>query len=98
MNIENQFIKALMYLDRNKTNIAKNILEKTLEITRQENNQLYYIKINTVLGELYFNEENNIKAKEYLLEALNTKYEEDDVLNYEKEKCKELLNKINNKK
>jgi Tfp pilus assembly protein PilF len=94
-NIENKFTKALMYLDRNKTDIAKNILNEILEISKTDGNKLYYVKINTVLGELYFRENDNIIAKKYLLNALNTDNESDDILDYEKKICKELLEEIN---
>jgi Tfp pilus assembly protein PilF len=94
-NIENKFTKALMYLDRNKMEIAKNILDEILETSKNDGNKLYYIKINAVLGEMYFRENNNIMAKKHLLEALNTEDKSDDTLDYEREICKELLDKIN---
>lgn len=58
-NIENKFAKALIYLDRNKTDMAKNILNEILKTSKIDGNQLYYIKTNMVLGELYFRENNN---------------------------------------
>ena len=94
-NMENKFMKALMYLDRNKIDIAKNILNEILGISKINGKQLYYIKANTVLGELYFRENNNIMAEKHLLEALNTEDKSDDILEYEKKICKELLDEIN---
>ena len=95
-NIENDFIKALMYLDRNNIDKAKIILNKILD-TSKENNKLYYIKINTVLGELNYNEGNAEIAKKHLLDAININYdsEYDDVLDYEIQLCKNILSKIN---
>ncbi|MHC6201753.1 hypothetical protein ACYULU_01000 [Breznakiellaceae bacterium SP9] len=96
INIENDFIKALMYLDRNNIDKAKTILNKILDISK-ENNKLYYIKINTVLGELNYNEGNTEIAKKHLLDVININCdsEYDDVLDYEIQLCKNILNKIN---
>jgi hypothetical protein len=93
-NIENNFNKALMFLDRGKTDKAKIILNELLETSKE--NKLFVIKINTVMGELNYNEGNIEIAKKYLLDAayiqLDTEY--DDIINYEIELCKKLLNEI----
>jgi tetratricopeptide (TPR) repeat protein len=95
-NIENNFNKALMFLDCGKTDKAKIILNEILETSKKNNNKLFIIKINTVLGELNYNEGNIEIAKKCLSDAMNmqldTKY--DDILNYEIELCKKLLNEI----
>jgi tetratricopeptide (TPR) repeat protein len=95
-NIENNFLKALMYLDRNKTDRAKTILNKILEISKENDNKLYYVKINTVLGELNYNEGNTEIAKRHLLDAININYDNGygDILDYEIQLCKNILNKI----
>jgi hypothetical protein len=85
-----------MYLDRNKTAPAKDILDEMLASAKTAGNMLYQMKINTVLGEIYFRESNHIMAEKHLLAASNTQENEyDDALDYEKEKCKELLAEIN---
>lgn len=86
-----------MYLDRNEIDNAKKILNKILDISKENNNKLYYIKINTVLGELNYNEGNTEIAKKHLLDAININYnnEYDDILDYEIQLCKNILNKIN---
>jgi hypothetical protein len=95
-NIENSFTKALMFLDRGKTDKAKIILDGILENSKENNNKLYYIKINTVLGELNYNEGNIEIAKKYLLNVINTQLdsEYDDILDYEIKLCKKLLNEL----
>ncbi|MHC6204270.1 hypothetical protein ACYULU_13910 [Breznakiellaceae bacterium SP9] len=40
-NIENDFIRALMYLDRNNIDKAKTILNKILDFHKENNNKLY---------------------------------------------------------
>jgi len=95
MDVENNFNKALMYLDRGKIDIAKNILEEILEISKTNHNPLYCIRANTVLGELYYNENNKVKAKKYLMDAVNTIYiDGDDLVDYEKKVCENLMTKI----
>ena len=96
INIENEFIKALMYLDRNNIDKAKTILTKILEVSKANNNKLYFIRINTVLGELNYNEGNTEIAKKYLLDAININCdsEYDDVLDYEIQLCKNIYSKL----
>jgi hypothetical protein len=88
-----------MYLDRNKIALAKGILDEILASAKIAGNILYQMKINTVLGEIYFRESNNVMAEKHLRAALNAQENEyDDALDYEKERCKELLAEINKPK
>jgi tetratricopeptide (TPR) repeat protein len=88
------------YLDRNNIDKAKTILNKILDISKEYDNKLYCIKINTVLGELNYNEGNIEIAKKHLLDAINinndTEY--DDTLDYEIQLCKNILNEMDKNK
>jgi tetratricopeptide (TPR) repeat protein len=91
-----KFNKSLRLLDKGKTDDAKKLLEEIIEISKVENNKIFYIKATTVIGELFFNNGKIIEAKYYFEKALETKLEDDndDVADYEKQICTELLNEI----
>ncbi|MDR2153241.1 MAG: hypothetical protein LBO72_10500 [Helicobacteraceae bacterium] len=92
--LNNKFNKALFYLDKGKIAEAKTILNEALEKTKD--NSWFCVRINTVLGDLYFREGDIPNARKHLNEALNTPLDEDmdDLVDYELELCKEILNKI----
>ncbi|MCL2600308.1 MAG: hypothetical protein FWD88_03915 [Treponema sp.] len=100
--IENQFQKSLFLLDKGNTDEARIILSEILEISKKTNNQLFYIRTNTVLADLNFQEGNLEMAEKYSLNVTNTQiqFEEewDDALNDEYDIYKNIIKEIKIKK
>jgi tetratricopeptide (TPR) repeat protein len=94
--LEIKFNKSLRYLDKGKIDDGKKLLEEIIEISKNENKKIYYIKASTIIGEINFDNGKIIEAKKHLIKALETKLEDenDDIVDYEKRICNELLIKI----
>lgn len=92
-NMKNNFNKALRLLDIGQTEKAVTILNEIREEARKMKDNLLYIQVNCVLGDLYFQKNLYDISKEHLVEVIITPYHEDAV-NYEKLLAKELLDKI----
>ncbi|EWH11438.1 hypothetical protein KLA_15615 [Cellulophaga geojensis KL-A] len=91
--MDNQFNKALRLLDFGKVDKAVEILKELLVKSKEEKNDLYFIRISCILGEIYFENEVFDVAKNYLTNVVSTKYS-NDLVNYERTIAKELLQKI----
>jgi hypothetical protein len=93
INIENQFNKALRLLDFGKIEKASEILNEIIIEARKEQNFLFFIRASCVLGELLFSNGKTEEAKQYLVDAVNTPYE-NDVVDYEKSVASNILDQI----
>lgn len=93
INVENQFNKALRLLDFGKVERASDILTEIIIEAQKEKNTLFFIRASCVLGELLFLNGEIEKAQEYLLNVINTPYE-NDVVDYEKSVAADILNQI----
>jgi hypothetical protein len=93
INMENKFNKALRLLDQGQTERAVHILEEIIIEARKEMDNLFFIRANCVLGELFFSIGRIAEAKNCLTEVINTPYE-NDVIDYEKAIARDILNKL----
>ena len=93
INMENKFNKALRLLDLGQTERAVHILEEIIIKARKEMDNLFFIRANCVLGELFFSIGRIAEAKNCLTEVINTPYE-NDVIDYEKAIARDILNKL----
>ncbi len=93
ISLENQFNKALRLLDFGKVEIALDILNEIIIETQKEKNTLFFIRANCVLGELLFLNGEIEKARQHLLNVVNTAYE-NDIVDYEKSVASDMLNQI----
>ena len=96
MNIEVEFNKSLRLLDIGNIDKAIEILKTIASLSQREQNNLFYIRANCALEELFFEKQQYDEAKYYLAEAANTKISNEmrDVVDYEKETAQGLLSKI----
>lgn len=95
--MDNQFNKALRLLDIGKVDKAVQILKDLLIKSQEEKDDLYFIRVNCILGEIYFENEYFSDAKHHLTNVISTKCS-NDLVNYEKNITKELLHKIDTNK
>ena len=93
ISIENQLNKALRFLDLTKYKKASDILYEVIAEARKENNILFFIRANCVLGELLYSTGEFDKAKQLLATVINTPYENDSVA-YEKAIAVNILKQI----
>lgn len=93
INIENQFNKALRLLDFGKIEKASDILNEIIIEAKKEQNYLFFIRASCVLGELLFSNGKAEEAKQHLINAVSTPYE-NDVVDYEKSVASNILSQI----
>lgn len=93
-NIENKFNKALRLLDLEREERALDILNEIIIKAQKEKDALFFIRASCVLGELFFQKGNTEKAQQYLLNVINTPYEKNDVVDYEKAVAASILHQI----
>lgn len=92
MKVENDFNKALRYLDIGSYDKAIPILNHIIEFARKEA-PLYFIKANCVLGEVLFSLNEFEQAGNCFHQVIATEFE-DDRLNYEKDLAKTMIERI----
>ena len=93
-NIENKFNKALRLLDLEREERALDILNEIIREAQKEKDDLFFIRARCVLGELFLQKGKTEKAQQLLLNAINTPYEKNDVVDYEKAVAASLLHQI----
>lgn len=93
-NIENKFNKALRLLGLEREERALDILNEIIIKAQKEKDALFFIRASCVLGELFFKKGKTEKAQQYLLNVINTPYDKNDVVDYEKAVAASILHQI----
>lgn len=81
-------------MDLGKEERALSILNEIIIEAQKEKDNLSFIRASCVLGELLFQNGEKEKAKQYLLNVVNTLYEKNDIVDYEKSVAAGILHQI----